>query len=290
MNDETATNQDQSLQPESGEGTGVATPEAQDELGFSLEGGQPQDGQAQTTEDEFEEIEHEGSKYSIPKALKPALMFQADYTRKTQELADQRRAFEADRVRYTQASQEHIQSMAKLVAMDEQLDALNKVDWRAFTAEDPIQAQQTWMQFSQMKDARQQLAVQLQQQEQQRALGEQQEIAKRIEESRAVLARDIKGWSQQTEDQVVKFLGETYGFSTHDIARAYAPPVMKMAYDAWMGQELMKKQIAATQRPAATPIRPVPQVGSGAAPAGVDPARMSDDEWLAARTKGRAKR
>jgi hypothetical protein len=44
--------------------------------------------------DDFEEIEYgEGQKYAVPKALKGAFLMQADYTRKTQELAEQRRTF-----------------------------------------------------------------------------------------------------------------------------------------------------------------------------------------------------
>lgn len=47
--------------------------------------------------DELEEVEFGGRTYQAPKGLKPALMMQADYTRKTQELAEARRMLQADR-------------------------------------------------------------------------------------------------------------------------------------------------------------------------------------------------
>src|SRR5437868_9942337 len=55
--------------------------------------------------EESDEIEHEGRKYQVPKALKPLLLMQADYTRKTQEVAEQRRAVQAERQALHQTSQ-----------------------------------------------------------------------------------------------------------------------------------------------------------------------------------------
>lgn len=291
--DEETTNLPDNEIPDDAAGAGVENTNVPDDDGAGLLGDpQPQDdGQAQSQQDDdTEEVEHDGKKFRIPKELKSALMMQADYTRKTQELAEQRRTAEAERTRFAQANQEHIQGVARLVAMDEQIEAFNKVDWKTLSDNDPVQAQQAWMQFSQLKDARQQMAVQLQQQEQQRALEMQQVTAKQIEESQAVLARDIKGWSPQMAQQLTQFAAKEYGFQPQELAQVYDPRVVKLLHSAWMGSELMKKQMAATQKPAGNPAKPVPQVGSGAAPAGKDPTRMSDAEWLESRMKSRAKR
>src|SRR5215204_4003947 len=49
-----------------------------------------------TSEDEeFEEVERAGKKYRIPAALKGELMMQSDYTKKTQEVSETRKALEA---------------------------------------------------------------------------------------------------------------------------------------------------------------------------------------------------
>ena len=53
--------------------------------------------ETQPVESDSEEIEHEGEKYRVPKALKNAFYAQADYTTKTQTLAEERRSFEAER-------------------------------------------------------------------------------------------------------------------------------------------------------------------------------------------------
>jgi hypothetical protein len=45
-------------------------------------------------EQETEEIDFNGEKHRIPKALKGAFLMQADYTRKTQEIAERGRSLE----------------------------------------------------------------------------------------------------------------------------------------------------------------------------------------------------
>src|SRR5262245_52574677 len=81
MTEETATN------PVEGEDNAAANlPDTQEV--------EPQavDNESGPEPEESEEIEHDGRKYLVPKALRPLLLMQADYTRKTQEVAEQRRA------------------------------------------------------------------------------------------------------------------------------------------------------------------------------------------------------
>ena len=64
---------------------------------------------------ETEEIEHQGQVYRIPAALKGAFLRQADYTRKTQALADDRRAYMADREALNHWIETHGSSLGDLV-------------------------------------------------------------------------------------------------------------------------------------------------------------------------------
>ncbi len=66
------------------------------------------------------EVQHEGKTYTVPTALKGALMRHADYTRKTQELAQHRRALEAGHQALQQAAEAHgahLADCARLVAL-----------------------------------------------------------------------------------------------------------------------------------------------------------------------------
>ncbi len=98
-------------------------------------------------EDELEEIERDGKKYKIPAALKSELMMQADYTRKTQELAEQRKAIQEQRSLVEQASQAELNAYASLTNIDQQLAEYQKVNWDRYEDDNPFEAQKDWRRF-----------------------------------------------------------------------------------------------------------------------------------------------
>lgn len=238
--------------------------------------------------DDTEEVEHEGKKYRVAKELKQALMFQADYTRKTQAVAEERRAVEAMRTQYAQASQDHLQGLAQLVAIDQQINDYASVDWNTLNQQDPIQAAQLWNQYQQLKEGRQMTAAQLQQREQQRQFEAQHVSAKQLEEARQVLERDIKGWSPEMAQQISSHAAKEYGFQPQELSGVMDPRHVKVLHDAWVGRQLMAKQ-AVKPKPEVT-AKPVPTVGGNSAKTSKDPAQMTDAEFAAFRKRQIAQR
>jgi len=240
-------------------------------------------------EDDSEEVEHEGQKYRLPKALKPLLMMQSDYTRKTQEVAETRRALEERQQQFqqqAQAVQENIRDYARLTALDEQLAQYQQVNWQALEAEDPIRAGQLFRQMSLLRDQRAGLAQQLAAKEQQRSEETQRERAKRLQEAEATLAREIKGWGPDLKAKLAEF-SEKQGFTRAELAGVDDPRVIKILHAAYVGAELLQKQLAAARAAAPqTPAKPVPTVGGKGQGARPDPARMSMDDYAAWRRKG----
>ena len=94
----------------------------------------------ETPAGEFEEVEHDGKTYKIPRPLKGALLMQADYTRKTQEVAEQRRQHE-ERVKAFEAGQrshtEHLSDLARVVAYNDAIAQFEKADWPQIRANNP---------------------------------------------------------------------------------------------------------------------------------------------------------
>lgn len=287
MNDNDATNLPDNDQHDADAGAGVAYPNEHDDGAGDLGDGQPQDGQGQNQDDDSEEVEHEGQKYRIPKALKSALMMNADYTRKTQELADLRRSAETERTRYQQASAEHVQALAAVHSIDQQLNQFQQVNWQQLSDEDPIQAQKLWMQYTQLKDSRQQIAGQVQQMEQQRAFETQQATAKRIEEGQAILKRDIPNWGPDTARQINDFAAKEFGFQPQELAQVIDPRVVKILHAAMVGTQLVKKQQEGAKSGAnqAADIKPVTRVGGNNAPARRDMHSMPIGDWMKARSE-----
>jgi len=284
MTEETATNQmdAEAQQAEVPEGV-VDAEEAQTDNESPESSEQPQDGQATPPDDEEEEVELDGKKYRVPKALKGAIMMHADYTRKTQELAELRRAAEAEKAKFQQANAEHMQALATVTALDQQLQQFEQINWQQLSDTDPLQAQKLWMQYTQLKDARQQTIARLQQMEQQRAFETQQELAKRIEEGHAVLKRDIPNWGPELAKQINEFAVKEFGFQPHELSQVIDPRVVKVLHAAMVGSQLLKKQQGSAR--SNQTAKPVTKVGGTNAPARRDMNSMPINEWMKARNE-----
>ena len=233
----------------------------------------------------LEEVIVDGIAHQVPKALKGAFMMQADYTRKTMEMAELRRAIEAERAAIHQAGAEEVGARAHLLAIDEQIARFQKVDWDSWEQDDPFEAQKGWRQYQQLQQARGAAAGRLAGLAQQRGIERQRETARLIEEGRAELARDIKGWSDALAAELLETGVRTYGFDRGEIEEFTDPRMVKVLHDAHRFHLLegQRKQAQAVQ--AAQGVRPAARVGGGSAPASGLDDRLSAEEWTRRRNK-----
>lgn len=90
----------------------------------------------ETAEPEYVEVEVDGEIYQVPPKLKDRVIQQQDYTRKTQEIADQKRLYEAQAEaskmqaverEFAQAAQPII---SELQSIDANLKLYNQLDWK----------------------------------------------------------------------------------------------------------------------------------------------------------------
>ncbi len=253
------------------------------EVAYEADESENLDTEVAQQDDDSEEIEHEGQKYRLPKALKSALMMQADYTRKTQEVAETRKALEAKEqsiAQQAEAHRQHLREHARLVALDDQLEAWNKVNWQQLSDQDPQRTQALWIQYQQIKDARAQAAEQLRQKEAERASNAERESATRYEKAAAAIKSAVPNWSPEIDQKMGKFV-EDRGLSRADVLGAVAsnPKIAEILHLAFVGEQLIAKQRQAAKQPQ-TEAKPVPQVSSRSAPAAKDPEKMSTDEWM----------
>lgn len=224
--------------------------------------------------DDSEDIEFNQKQYKLPKDIASAVRdMQKDYTVKTQAVAEQRKALEAQ----VQFQQQNIQDVAQIQALNNQLSEFGKIDWSALSAEDPVKAQQLFFYKQQVEDQRNQLAQVISQKNQQSALERQQEFAKRVEESESVLRRDIKDWSPELESKIINFVESTYKISKAEIDDVkYNPSVMKLLHDAYVGKQIIQKQ---TAKPKVAQAKPVTTLSARGTKVSKDPTEMSDTEF-----------
>lgn len=232
------------------------------------------------TDEEFhlEEIEYEGKQYKLPPELKSALLRQSDYTKKTQEIAEQRRAIESQRQEienHVKLQQATFQEATKVAAMDEQIAQFNQVDWANLSQQDPVKAQELFFQFSQLKDQRNAAVTQINAKMQQKAFEDQQSFAKRLEESEAVLRREIPNWSPAVEKQLYD-TGVQMGFSDHELKMIAAEPrIVKLIYAQHRLNQLEKR----SDQVKPPSIKPVTNIQSKSSVGKKDLSEMSQAEF-----------
>jgi hypothetical protein len=272
--------------PASGEGdaSSLATHDASSELEQDSE-----PGEGQPLEDEFEELEWDGEKYSIPKKLKPGFMMHADYTRKTQEVSETRRALDARQAEIEQQARavtELNDDRKKLVLIDDYLERQSKVDWNRLFTDDPLDAPRKWAEYQHWQGQRTQLNSKITETEQKSALDEERKAATRVQEVMSEV-RMIPGWSDDVGKKVEAH-AVANGMDIADLNKAiikHGAPFVKVLHKAYLADQLIAKQQAAkpsaSQQEHAQPLTTVSK-GKPQARAGLSDT-MSASDWVKAR-------
>lgn len=242
------------------------------------------DALPEEVEDDTEELEHDGQKYKIPKALKPLVMMQADYTQKTQALSEQRKAFEAETAQKQATIQQNLHDVARVVTIDQRLQQFQNLNWQAVSANDPLQAQQLMIERQQLIESRQQIVGVISQRDQQQAFEAQQQFETARNEGLKVLEKELPGWGAEMADKITSFAHKELGVPLENLSRVVDPVVIKALHLAMIGHQVVNKK-AIPAKKAITPATPVKTVGKSGSPATKNPERMSTDEWMRSRNQ-----
>lgn len=279
--------------------TAAATPEAPELNPSTLDSDAVLDADLdqEATEPEDAELEYEGKKFKVPKDLEPelknALLRHGDYTRKTQEVAEQRKQIETARQQFEQTAQLHqalIDDIAQVRGVDARLAQFQKLDWAGLNAQDPQRAQALLIEFNQLQAARGQLVGSLTQKQQQMQSARQQELAKRTDEARAFLMREFRDWSPE-KDQAMEAYTRSKGVDTQALGQFLAqhPQVARVIDDGMKYRQSLEKRAAARAKPEPPP-KPVTRVGGAAASNTKSPSDMTPAEYRVWRQERRSKR
>lgn len=269
--------------------------------------GEEGEDQAQVDDgEEFVEVEREGKKFKVPKALHGELLMQQDYTRKTQALAEQHRSFEQAREAFEQAQEaertaliEDRAEIGKVASLQQQLEQWKAVDWDAIEQEDAQngtnKTARALRQYNALKDelsdaegvlkAKQDQRVAQRTLEQQRqSEAEKADDARLIQEGYAAMKRDFPDWSPEVGQKTMEFGFKIGGFTPQELNQVRDPRMIKILHLARLGQEAVTQKRAATNVQRAQATQPVPTVDAGrAAPAKGEP--KDPDEWAKWRNK-----
>jgi len=239
--------------------------EAQTDTEQPTEDAPAEDSQEEQPAADEEEVELDGERLKLPKKVAEAVMRQQDYTRKTQEVAQQRRTVE-DRAQYLDA-REHIlqntfQEAAELQSTAKQLEQYAALDWNALIADDPQQAMRLSIarQELQAKVAQKQQAVQSLIANAEAARS--QHLAKQQDLGRVELQRRV-GALSETDRKRTYEQGVALGYTDQEMSTIADPRIMHALYKAaqWDALQAAKPQAMkkVAQAPAAVkPSAPTP--------------------------------
>jgi hypothetical protein len=233
------------------------------------------------------ELELDGEVHSLPSSLKGAFLRQADYTRKTQELAEHRRALEAERQAVSderRASRGASGDRATLHALDAQLEAFEDIDWESLDQSDPRRARSLWASYQETSSLRDQFAYALSHHEAREELTAAREAAEAMAATGAQLREQIDGWSPEVAAKLVEY-GQAFGVTLEELAQAADPRLWKLLHKAWQADEASAGEAQAQTRQ----VRPAVTVaGGGATGSGVRD-ELGTKEWMRRRNDQMAK-
>jgi len=170
-----------------------------------------------------------------------------DYTKKTQEVAEQRKALEdyaqtikvqeQNFMQQVELNNALIGDIAKLQSVDNQLAQFNDVNWQELSDTDFVEAQKLFFTYNQLQQQRSTLAQDLGQKQQQLQAQQAQSIQERIEKGKEVLAKEIPNWSRETSQAIIS-TGKEYGFSDDELGMIVDPRHVKVLHDAMQWRKL----------------------------------------------------
>lgn len=249
-------------------------------------------------QEEYLDIERDGKTYKIPKAVEDLLMFQKDYTQKTQTVAEQRKELEAKRqaIEWEERTRgELFKEEAQLHGIRSRLEQFQNVNWQALAQQDVQKYAAAQAEYTQLKDYADRLSGHVEGRKTELNAAREQETA--IELTRAVESLSKPnpnlGWDGKFDADkrasLTKF-GMELGYSNEELANTTHPLMIQTLNLAKIGYETLRKQ-AASLKPAAPVAKPVPQVVPGKTRTGpVNPDKLSGDEWLKWRESQLAKK
>ena len=186
-----------------------------------------------------------------------------DYTKKTQEVAEQRKALEeyAQTIQVQeQAFQQQVQlqnalisDVAQLQAVDNQLAQFNDVNWQELSDTDFVEAQKLFFTFNQLQQQRSTLANQLTDKQKYLQAQQAQSIAEKVEKGKEVLAKEIPNWSRETSQAII-LTGKEYGFTDDELSMVVDPRHVKVLHDAMQWRKLQSNTAVKNKVSQAKPV------------------------------------
>ena len=194
---------------------------------------------------------------------------QEAFTKRSMELAEQRKAFAAEAAETKQLRDAYAQQLELLQTQLQQTNLTEEPDWAAlknegYSTDDIFFAKTEW--DKQQKQV-QQVAAERQKIAQQQAQEQEQNLKQHLQNQRVEMLERIPEWrNDETREferkEVIKYAQKRVGFSEEEISSASDARAIELLYKAWKWDNLMEKKPTTKKR-----TRQAPKMAKAGQPA-----------------------
>ena len=234
----------------------------------------PEDNLEPVAELEYVTVERNGKSFQVPKELEGEFFMQADYTKKTQTVAERAKALderEQQLVKQAEVGEAELDARATLQNVAAELaeyQKLTQADWDYHEDRDPLGVRKHERRMEFLKNQKAELEGTIRTAETQRTEKTQQDFAKRVQETLEAASTIIPGITAETRgpaiDKLVSF-ANSEGIPEQVLKDNWSPQLLKLLHKAHIGAQAIAKQSAPKPAPK-QPIAPLATVKSGSSP------------------------
>lgn len=218
------------------------------------------DSEADDSQDGMVDAEYDGKTYRLPPELKDALLRNADYTRKTQEVAEQRR--------YVEQQHESLQAVrhamnatfdkaVELREMQSRIAQLEQLDWQALAGQDATEATKLNFAYQQLQRQAAEKQAEMQQAYAQQQQLEAQNRQQVLQGEFQRLKQSLPAFNEQTAAQI-REAARSYGVTDAELDSILDSRYVHVLHDAmqWRNLQAQKPQIMKKAAEAPRVIKP----------------------------------
>jgi hypothetical protein len=243
--------------PEQEAPTEPETAEAEPEAEVEAEAKEPETAE----DDPIVTIKIDGKDVEVPLSeLKNGYQRQADYTRKTMEAAETRKAADAERQAALQERQTYQQNLQKMGAqLEGALVEQQKIDWESLIQNDPVEYLRQQHLFNQRQAALQQNMAEQQRMQAQAQAEEQRAYADFVRQQQDELLAKLPDWKDSAKATAEKAAIRQYlveqGYDENALSKVADHRAVVLAHKAMKYDQMIAKAKEATKKVATLPTK-----------------------------------
>ena len=215
------------------------------------------------------EVEIDGKLYAVPEEIKDGYLRQADYTKKTQEVAQARRHVETmlqAASQAVQASQQFADIIGQIKSADASLQAFHSLNWNELRATDPVEYAAKQADYARWQSYRQGLVQNLSEAKQRVDYAQAAETAQRVQQGAQILSQAIPGWGEQKMKEI-RSAAQRYGYQDSELDGITDPRAVLVLHKAAEYDKLQASRVSKAQQ-----VKNLPPVAKPTARSGQDKA------------------